>query len=98
VKKKNEGIVWENISIRLRQEEKEALCKIAEEEDLPLPVYVKRLLRREIRKASLPGLVPADPLPKGETQEPDIIIRTADGKETRVPLVAPRHNDTGKTS
>lgn len=57
MKKKDESIIWENISIRLRQEEKEALRKMAEEEDLPLPVYIKRLLRREIRNWS-PLVVP----------------------------------------
>jgi len=52
MKKKN-GIIWETITVRMTQEEKETLRKIAEEEDLTLTIYVKRLLRREIRSRSL---------------------------------------------
>ena len=51
MKKRNEGVIWETITVRMTQEEKETLRKIAEEEDLTLTIYVKRLLRREIRRA-----------------------------------------------
>ena len=71
MKKKNENTVWETITVRMTQEEKETLRKIAEEEDLTLTIYVKRLLRREIRKA----------------QEPTgMLVGTVDGKKTWVPL------------
>jgi hypothetical protein len=61
MKKKSENVIWETITVRMTQEEKETLRKIAEEEDLTLTIYVKRLLRREIRSKSLkpgPGTEP----------------------------------------
>jgi len=40
---------WTNLTIQLRESEKQALRRIAKEEDLTLHIFLKRLIRKILR-------------------------------------------------
>jgi hypothetical protein len=40
---------WTNLTIKLRESEKQALRRIAKEEDLTLHIFLKRLIRKILR-------------------------------------------------